>query len=147
MTFFRTCIYICIGLIVFNFSVIFIDSLDAFDTGGSPTTLGADNASDALDTFTDLDSGDEELSMSWFWGTLIAGGGAGFLVAFLTKQIAPAGAIIFGSVFWASFIQTWSVLNVNQVFDIYLPHFLIIFFVVCLFLFIAAVIGMFTGSG
>lgn len=148
MTFYRTCIYICLALIVFNFCILFIDGLGAFDSGSVSTVEGIGDENDALNNLTDLDAGDDaDVSMYWFWGVLITGGGAGFLVAFLTKQIAPAGAIIFGTVFWASYIKMWTIIDVGSVISSNLPGFLIIFTVVNMFLFIAAVIGMFTGSG
>ena len=65
-------------------------------------------------------------------------------LAAATNQVAPIGVYLFGEVFWTSYIRLNSIVTAGG----YVPvEFVTIFFVATLFLFIAAVIGMFTGSG
>jgi len=131
-------------MIVFNLVIAFIGGLGAFDVEGIGGT-GIISESEALGTFTTLADDDEPFAMSDFWTGLIGLEllGAG-LVAILTRSLTIVGVYIFGAVFWTSYGMSHEILSYGG----YIPgDFLAIFGICMMFLFIAAVIGMLTGSG
>ena len=79
------------------------------------------------------------------WG-LVTGLGvaAGLVIGKLTGSTAPIGIFIFSDAFWTSYNATLHILTIGN----YLPDsFILLATVGVTFLFIAAVIGMLTGSG
>ena len=139
-TFFRTCVYLCFALLLFTLVFNMVDATNAFPTEG---TIGPDISDEdsALSELTGLS--DPNMNAIWVAVTTLAGLGA-LALAWLTHSITPIGLWLFGEVFWTSWIRTQSVLN----FGSYLPaEFILIFTVGMMFLFIAAIIGMLTGSG
>ena len=138
-TFYRTCIYLCIGLLVFTLVLNYVQSTGAFPmvgTGGQDIS----GTEEVLGEVTDL----EEPNMDYLWGIVIGGIAAGLVVGAITHSIVPAGLFIFGSVFWASYIKTHVILSYGG----YIPEgFLMIFSIVTVFIFIAACAGVLTGSG
>jgi hypothetical protein len=147
-TFFRICVIMCIGLLVFTLSVNYIQSTGAFDVGGD-TGLVIDDTGDILDKTTELDAADA--NMDFLWQAILGGVGIGIGVAagarFLGVNINATllgGLSVFATVFWASYIKTHGILMMGD----YLPaEYTIIFTGGALFIFIAAMIGMLTGSG
>ena len=138
-SFFRICIVMCIGFILFNVLLAYFASAGNYgfqeDIGISVT-----DESDALTTFTGLKNSNMR---SLFLGvTTIAFLGAVTLSVF-TRTVTPIGLYLFGLVFWTSWIKTKSILGEGG----YIPdNFLIVFIVGALFIFIAAIIGILTRS-
>ena len=138
-TFFRICIYYCLALLVFTLLFGLINVTGAFDI----------NAGEGLQV-TDSDSALGELStletpnMNYLIGLVITGVAAGIVVGWITQSIVPIGISIFGSVFWASYINTYSILSMGD----FIPGELLLIITVCtVLIFIAAIVGMLTGSG
>ena len=137
-TFYRTSVYLCLALIVFTLAINFVNSLQAFDPYKSGMTDV--NEENALEQISGLSGG-----MAGIWSIAVVGTGIGAIVlAWVTKQIIPIGIHLFSVVFWTSWIRMWTVTDIGG----YIPgEFTILFFVGAIFIFIAAVIGMLTGSG
>ena len=140
MTFFRVCIYLCFGLLVFTLLISFIESTGAFPYEEAVGVQGI-TEENAIQTLTGLDT--PSMQGIWLAVTTLAGVGA-ILAAWMTHSVTPVGLWLFGEVFWTAWIRTNIVLNAGG----YIPaEFLIIFTVGVVFLFIAAIVGMLTGSG
>jgi len=146
-TFFRMCVVICLGLLVFTLALSYVDSTGAFPTGGSDLGQEIGDTGTSLEHTTDL----EEPNMNWLWASIIVGVGAGIALAAGSRYIGAnvnatvlAGLSVFSTVFWASFIKTHSILSIGN----FIPGaMLTIFSILTGFVFIAAIIGMLTGSG
>lgn len=139
-TFYRTSIYLCLAIIVFTLSINFVNSLGAFNAYEAQPTDEEVTVDNALEQISGLDGG-----MASLWGLAVGVGLAGAVVlVFISKQISPIGIYLFSTVFWTSWLKMNSVININGVMPIEL---MVIFTVAALFLFIAAIIGMLTGSG
>ena len=83
--------------------------------------------------------------MNYIWGGVV---GLGLLasigLAYLTHSVMPLGVYVFATVFWTMWIRTNMVLNTGG----FVPGELLVILTGCvIFVFIAAVVGMFTGSG
>lgn len=138
-TFFRMAVYLSFAMIVFNLVIAFIGTLGAFPVEGTPGT-GTVAETNALSTFTGLTGGMEG---AWLLVTTITGFGA-IALAIAFRQMIPIGLHLFGLVFWTSFTKANSIFSTGG----FIPgEFLAIFFIGMMFLFIAAIIGMITGSG
>jgi len=137
-TFYRTSVYLCLSIIVFTLAINFVNSLQAFDPYESGMTDV--NEENALEKISGLSGG-----MVNIWAVaLTLTGGAAIALAWVTKQITPIGIYLFSVVFWTSWIRMWTVTDIGG----YIPgEFTILFFVGAIFIFIAAVVGMLTGSG
>lgn len=137
-TFFRTCIYLSLALIVFSLSINFVNSLDAFteyEAGNEDVT-----SQNALEQLSGLGGG-----MATLWGLAVGLGLAGAIaLVFISKQISPIGIYLFSTVFWTSWIRMNVIINVNGAMPLEL---MALFTVAAMFLFVAAMIGMLTGSG
>ena len=138
-TFFRICIYYCLALLVFTLLFNVINVTGAFDI----------NVNEGLQ-ITDTDSALGELTMlatpnmGFLIGLIATGVAAGIVVGWITQSIVPVGIGIFGSVFWASYINTHSILSMGG----YIPGEVLLIITVCTALiFVAAIVGMMTGSG
>jgi hypothetical protein len=142
-TFFQTCIYICILLIILTFAISFINELNLFyDVNVGVETTNKPN--NFLEELTGFEGG-----MEYIWLALITSSGLGTLVvAKLTQSTNMIGVWLFTSIFWTSYNKCLSVINISYGSQEWIPaEFLIMFTVALLFLWIAAVIGMLTGSG
>ena len=138
-TFFRICIYYCIGLLVFTLLFNLVNATGAFDINVNEGLQVSDSDS-ALGELTTL----ETPNMNFLIGLIATGVAAGIVVGWVTQSIVPVGISIFGSVFWASFINTHSILSTGG----YIPGELLLIITVCTALiFVAAIVGMLTGSG
>ena len=138
-TFFKIAVYLSFVMIVFNLSIAFVGTLGAFPVEDIPGT-GTVSEDSALTTFTGLTGGMEGV---WLMVTTITGLGA-VLLAIAVKSFIPVGVHLFSVVFWTAYIKSNSILSVGG----YIPgDFLVIFLIGMIFLFIAAIIGMLTGSG
>jgi len=145
LNFFRTCIYICMSLILFTLVINFIDGTGAFpadvESGQQVTT--DQGSGGALSVFTNLD----DANMNAVWGIAVGLTGLGAIgLAWLTHSIAPVGIHLFSTVFWTSYIRAWGVVSVGGFTDD-IGGLMLVFTVGILFLFIAAVVGILTGGG
>ena len=142
-TFFQTCVYLCILIIIFTFAISFINSLNLFyDVETGVGTEGTSN--NIFETITGFSGGFE-----YIWISLLTATGLGALVvAKLTQSTNMIGVWLFSGVFWTSYSKCISVINISYGSQQWIPaQFLIIFTVALLFLWAAAIIGMLTGSG
>jgi len=138
-TFFRVCVFLILAMLMFSLSVTFIYNLGIFPMPGNP---GIEDVNDEniLTRITRLKGGMEGV---WLLFTTISGFGF-IMLALLTQSMVPIGLYLFGAVFWTAYINVASILNVGG----FIPgDFLLLFTVGLVFIFIAAVIGMLTGSG
>lgn len=138
-TFFQTCIYLCIVIIIFTVAIKFVHTLDLYtdvDTGIHISDK-ADNVFAEISGF----SGGMEI----VWASLITASGLGALVvAKVTQSTNMIGVWLFSSVFWTSYHGCITVVDINN----WIPaNFLLMFTVAFLFLWAAAITGMLTGSG
>ena len=135
---FRTCIYICILVIIFTLVINFVEGMGAFPM---ETSMGTEVDEDnALQSITGLSGGMEGI---WLIATGI-GAGVAVLLSWVSHSLTPIGVYLFSEVFWTSWVRMHSVFSSGG----YIPSDLfVIFYVVVIFLFIGAVIGMITGSG
>jgi len=142
-SFYQTCIYLCIVIIIFTLSINFINTLGIFKDVDS----GIETEGDADNIFQEISSFDG--GFEYVWLTLLTASGIGaLLVAKLTSSTNMIGIWLFSSVFWSSYAKCISVVNINSNGVAWIPaDFLIIFTVGLLFLWAAAIIGMLTGSG
>ena len=138
-TFFRTCIFLCIAIIIFTLGLNVVNGLDVFPTEIESGVAGShSDVSNSFSAFSDEGS-------DYVWGLVIGGGVlAGGIVSVLTRSIIPVGVSIYSTVFWASYLRALGVLNIGG----YIPgDFLLLFTVGVVFLFMASLVGMLTGSG
>jgi len=145
-TFFRIAIYLSVVMIFFNLVIGFVGGLTNVD--GDPIFPVADtpgignvNESSILGEVTGL----EDPNMNALWVSVVGGGIlVAVVLSILTRSVVPIGIHIFSTVFWTAYINCNSILSTGN----FIPSgFLSIFFVGTIFLFIAALIGMLTGSG
>jgi hypothetical protein len=145
-TFYRTCVIICLGLLVFTLWLNYVQSTNAFP-------ISETSGQDIGDTGTALGetSSLENPNMNWLWASVVAGIALGIGSAAAARWIGAnvnatvlGGVSFFGTVFWASFVKTHSILSIGSFID---PSVLTIFTIITMFVFIAAIIGMLTGSG
>jgi hypothetical protein len=100
------------------------------------------NEGNALQRLTGLS--DPNMAAIWLIVTSLTGIAVVALAA-LTHSVVPIGLHLFGTVFWTSYIRANSVLGIGSG---YIPGEVFgVFFVGVTFIFIAAIIGMLTGSG
>jgi len=133
-------------MIFFNLVIGFVGGLTNVD--GDPIFPVADtpgignvNESSILGEVTGL----EDPNMNALWVSVVGGGIlVAVVLSILTRSVVPIGIHIFSTVFWTAYINCNSILSTGN----FIPSgFLSIFFVGTIFLFIAALIGMLTGSG
>ena len=136
--FFKAVIYICFILIIFNIVISAITGLNIFVMGEESQIQGIQT-----DNILEQVSGYEgDMATIWLLVTTL-GGGVALGAAWLMRSPTPIGVYIFGAIFWTSYKHAFNVLSVNN----YIPsEFLLIITVGMLLLFLAAVIGMLTGS-
>jgi len=139
-SFFQVAIVLVFLMFIFSLVMSFISS-----TGVFPYTdeIGDDVTSneDFLSNFTNLGSSSMNAIFIGVTGfTFIMAVG----LAFFTKSVVPIGLHLFGVVFWHSWIKTNVILGYGGYIP---PELLIIFTVAVTFIFIAAIVGILTGSG
>jgi hypothetical protein len=118
-------------------------------TGAFPTTepggLQITDTNSALSVLTGLD----DPTMNGIWGIATGIGAiAAIGLAWITHSIIPVGIYLFSLVFWTAYLNAWSVISYGGFLDSSPgPEFLLIATIGILFIFIAAIVGMLTGSG
>lgn len=139
-SFFRICVWFILLMLTFSLIANFVSGLGIFP---NVATVGVDIDSDsgALSTLTNLAS--PNMSSIFLGVTGLTFLGAVALSA-LTRTITPIGLHLFSLVFWASWINMIHIFSTGG----YIPSDLILVGTVgVMFVFIAAIIGMLTGSG
>jgi len=138
-TFFRIAVYFCFLLLICTLMFNVVSSLGAFGFSMNPGQQIGDT-DEALGDLTTL----ETPNMNYIIILVTSGVGVGIFAGWLTHSIVPVGISVFGSVFWASYINTHTIISYGQ----YIPSELLTIFTICTgLIFIAAIVGMLTGSG
>lgn len=138
-TFFRICVYYCLGLMVFTLLFNLVALTGAFDTNvDSGTSIG--DTDEALGNLSNLATP----NMAYIFTIVATGVGVGIAVGYITSSIVPVGIGIFGSVFWSSYVTMHGILAIGG----YIPgEILTIVTIGTVLVFVGAIIGMITGSG
>jgi hypothetical protein len=137
-SYFKIAVYFCLIMIIFTLCVNFVSALNIFPT----TPSGVDvTGTDPADIFTQISgfSG----GMQYLWLTLLSA--TGILTLAIAKVVGSTniiGVYLFSAVFWTSFNRCMTVIHIGN----WIPlDFLAIFIVAITFIWVAAIISMFTG--
>lgn len=143
-TFYQYCVYITLCMVIFSLAISFVNALQVFDieASGSPIT---NNTSDSVINRLTQNSSGLGLGVGELIGIVIVGGGAGLVIAWATHSTTAIGAFAFSALFWAAYGNMISVVHI--LIPPSLAGFLLIGTVAMGFVWVAAVIGMFSGSG
>ncbi len=148
-TFLQISIYISIALVIFTLCINFISELGVFRTEIETGIVIAGSSDNIFQEITELDGG-----MEYVWGIVLTITGILSVgAAILMHSAIPVGAYLFSAVFWTSYNRCISVINQPMTDGTLLfateplASFLVIITVGILFLWAAALVGMFTGSG
>lgn len=150
-SFYQICVYICITMVIFNLCVSFVSGMGFYPVS---MDVGVEVEGDTNSTFSNItDTGSfNTVGLSGMEGLWIiflgssASLGIGLFLMLITHSTNVLGVCIFSGVFWSSYVNTLSIINIGG-FLVGLSGFLIIGTVGMLFIFSAAVIGMLSGSG
>lgn len=142
-TFFQISIYLSIVLIIFTLSINFISTMNVFGTLDTGIEASG-NTTSVFTKITGLSGG-----MNAVWLMITTGAGIVSLgLAIWMRSAVPVGAYLFSTIFWTSYIRSISVVNVTGIFNSEpLSSFLLIGTVGMLFIWAAALVGIFTGGG
>ena len=158
-TFFQICIYFCICMLIFGLSASFIAMSDFYTTSQElPVAVNitktgnqtiADITSPNRDKELNIEDEKEDYTFNTIWDILYGAGAAAILgtilLAALFKDVKIIGVWIFGVVFWAAF---WNLLTILSIGGTIVPAGIITIITGAVgVIFIAAVVGMLTGSG
>lgn len=139
-SFFQICIAISIFLTVFTLFFNFLVGWQFFgevDVSTGPVLTG-----DAGNIFTQVTGFTGGIEYLWLIVTTLAGIGAVTLAIFMHSP-APIAAYLLGEIFFTSYSRAINIVNINS----YIPaELLVILTVVILFIYAAAVIGIFGGG-
>jgi len=139
-SFYQKCIYFTVIMFIFILLVNFISALDIFGVMSMGPATGSDPGNYLYETFG-LD-----VSTTDIWGVALGIVGlTGVATYLLTQSTTIVGITIFSVVFWTGFINMYGI--IGSLFVGTLSLFLGIGFAVVLIIFIAAIIGMLSGSG
>lgn len=128
-SFFRICIYITIGVIIFNLGMTFFGSLE--DASGNPI-YGVESPEG-----TSFDM----LQVGTIIGVFTF---AGFFASLVFRSLTPIAIGAFAGTYWASFFSASQTIVTVFGLPVELMNIII---VACSFIFFAGVIGMASGSG
>jgi len=140
-TLFRICVYYCIALLVFTLAFNLVAATGAFPINSGS---GLQNVEDTtvLDQVTSVTGGMNSIFLGF---TILTLSGT-VILAWALHSLLPIAIYFFGFVFWSSFLSAWGVLTGTGFLGEMQPLFFI-FFIVTVFIFIGAIIGMVSGSG
>ena len=145
-TFFQICVYMTLCMIIFTLSINFVSALDVFPTGGVEAGVDVkDTTNETFMEFTKSTDNPTGLSISSIWIIVLTGAGIGaLLIAWITKSTVILGVYIFSVIFWVSYGNALSVLDIGN----YIPiGFLAIGTGGMIFIWVGAIAGMLSGSG
>lgn len=139
-TFFRICVLITLIMLTFSLVANFVAGLGIF-----PNTENIGSSSDTDSALGDFSTLDDNADMWSIFTMVTVGTGIGALaLAWATHSVVPIGVHLFGAVFWASWLNMNSILGAGG----YIPgDLLTVATIGVMFVFVAAIIGMLTGSG
>jgi len=137
-------------MIVFTLSINFVSGLGVFPTEYESGIVKSDNASETFENLTDIDSQETDSGTvigfdALLIGLLGAGGVLALVAAWVTRSPVVLGVYAFSAVFWASYIRTLVVLNLDVFGE--LGGFIAIGTTAMFFVFAGAIAGMLSGSG
>lgn len=142
-SFYQYCVYICIMLIIFNFAIAFVNTLDAFPTTYEVGYNGTGASDTSFENLTTNTTG-SGLQMDDVWLIVVSAFVVGLPLVIATRSTTIIGVYIFSAVFWASYGHT--LLVVHSMLTGY-GDFILIGTVAMTFLWVGAVAGMLSGSG
>jgi hypothetical protein len=133
-------------LIVFNLTWCFIYSLGVFNIENP--SFSANSSEEVLEKTTGIKGGMESVFKFATTGLFPIGALAvvvtGTALGMMLKSPVPLGICLFGLVFWGSYWATYNIINLGG----FVPmEFMMIATGGVVFLFVASVVGMLTGSG
>lgn len=146
-TFFKKCVHICILMFFFTLIFNFIVGLGVFS--GVPTPSGQvmeGNSTDLLQQATKSAQYTGGFVITNLWSVVLLGTFGAIVVAGITRSTAVIGIYLFAYVFWAMYTNLISILATGGFID-NLAGFIAVGTAGMIAIFIAAVIGMLTGSG
>lgn len=139
--FFRICVYFCLVCIVFTLCVNFVSGLGIFPTvsGGEDVDLSTTDitGTEIFDMLTPFDGG---MQYIWLLFTSLTGITA-FILARAFGTTTIIGVWLFGEIFWTSYANALGVLDVVSLIN---WEFVVLFTSALCFVFIGAIISMFT---
>lgn len=145
-TLYQTCVYFCICMTIFTVSLSFVNGLGVFDVSVEGGFIPGSSSEETFKDLTNIsDEQGESGGMDVLWaGILTASGLGGLFVAWITRSTTILGVYVFSAVFWVSYINSMSILNIGG----YLPlGFIAIGTTAMLFIWAGAIAGMLSGSG
>ena len=141
-TFFRICVMFILLMLTFSLIANFVSGLGIFPNV-APVGIDVEEDSDALTLLTGLE--DPNMKDIFLGVTTLTFIGA-VALSFFTRSIIPIGLHLFSLVFWTSWTKMVVIFSVGS--PPYIPpDLLLVGTVGVMFIFIAAIIGMLTGSG
>lgn len=147
MTYYQTCMGICLGVIIFSLCVNFVNILDVFPMSYSDELPQMNSSSTTVKGLTNVNN--EQVDMDNLFA--VAGGlfsvGA-IVILLLTKNAAILGAYLFSGIFWIAYGRAIGILLSSGLLNIgAMATFTGIFTIIIGLLFLGAVVGMLTGNG
>ena len=132
-------------MVIFTLSVNFVNALDIFPDKAQAGIQPGDSSNETMGKFTEQADYPSGFFMDNLWAVVLTATGAiGIVVAWITKSTAIIGVYVFSVIFWASYINALSIINLAN----YVPlSFIGIGTGGMLFVWIGAVAGMLSGSG
>lgn len=139
-TFFKICVYFCLILIIFNFSLTIVNSWNIFVTAESGVQYEGSTAGGIFESITGLSGG-----AGFVWAALVTATGLAALILVKISQSASVlGVWLLSTVYWTSYHGAITVLNMNN----WIPNNILLTITLgLLFIWMAAIIGILTGSG
>ena len=148
MSYYQTCMGICIGVIIFGLCVNFVNIMDVFPMDYSNEITQEGNTSDTVKKITSgginpsgIDFG-SIFSILFVLSMLIS-----IPILLLTHSINAVGAWLFSSIFWIAYSNAVGIMLAAGFLGGIMAVFTGIFTIIISFIFMGAIIGMFTGSG
>ena len=139
-SFYQISIILTFIMFIFGLTASFVASTGAFPFA-EDMGISIDDDSSFLTKFTGLTDPNMGAIFLGVTGLTFLGAVA---LAVLTRSVVPIGLHLFGLVFWSSWVKTSMILGYGG----YIPgELLVIFTVGVMFVFIAAIVGILTGSG
>lgn len=145
-SFFHLCIYFCLIMLIFTISINFVSGLGIFPTSYETGIVEGDTANETFEDITDIEEKEGKLGIDALLLGVLGGAGIGAIIlAWVTRSPVVLGVYAFSAVFWASYIRTLVVLDL----DIFgsLGGFIAIGTTAMFFIFAGAIAGMLSGSG
>lgn len=154
-TLFQICMYFTMCLLVFSLSVTFVVRSGFYGSGdGVDLDTNYNLSQDANTTISNVTQQnlDEDAPDSFvftnLWSIVITGSAGGLLAAIAAwayKDVRIIGVYLFGLVFWAAYINMFSIITIYSGF--FPPALLGLVHAASIFMFMGTIIGIFTGSG